>query len=244
MSIYEPCQELKPEESERGGDPAIWISKRRDLLDWFRREAPSLASAYEAAVLLIDMPAFPARVHLVCHVVRDIYSKLPEILDGEFRRTNAGEVYRSSVDEVEAHWKSSSRSLLQPDGSPASALKTADKVVVLAAAAKSVDNLLEKHRALKDQPRSAEVLVRALYRRFAESGLNPPARLAQAFEDERRWFMQRAHLVIDTTKVPTDVGLVKHFTSFERALYSLVGQYFSGKKEIDAIIEQANQRAG
>ena len=241
MSIFDGSQSPEPVIAEHGRQSVVWTSQRRQLLAWFRREAPSLAPAYDAAVQIAYMPSMPAKVHLVCHVVRDIYSKLPEILDGEYRRTNSGEMYRSFVERIEAHWANANRPLLAVGASPATGTHTADEVSISAAAARSVDRLLERHRALKKEPRSAEVLARALYRRFAESGLDAPGRLVGAFEAERVWFTKRAHLVREKEKLPCDDGLVEHFTSFERALYSLVGKYFTGKKEIDAILEQANR---
>ena len=44
-------------------------------------------------------------------------------------------------------------------------------------------------------------------------------------------------------KVPNDDGLIAHFESFERAFHSLVGPYFSGKEELDAILHDTNTPA-
>lgn len=214
---------------------------RQELVQWFEREAPSLAPAYRAAIQILKISAMPARVHLVSHIVRDIYGKLPEILDGEYRRTNAGELYRSLVDKVEGHWGQSKGTALHGENRASTDVAAAAAVAVSVAAARSVDDLLERHRRLKEQPRSAVVLARAMYRRFAESGLEAPRRLVDQFERERVWFTKRAHLVIEMEKVPSDDGLMEHFAAFERALYSLVGQYFTGKTEIDAILQQANR---
>ena len=60
----------------------IWTPIRQSLLNWLKREAPSLADAYEGAVRLLHMPGFPGKVHFVSHVVRDIYNTLPRVLDG------------------------------------------------------------------------------------------------------------------------------------------------------------------
>lgn len=241
MSVFDPAKTSESWTPVDKLDPAIWTLQRQHLLDWFRKEAPSLAPAYEAAVRILNMPSMPAKVHLVCHVVRDIYARLPEILDGEYRRQNAGEVYRSHVDNIDSLWVRSSKSLLNTHDPSADAMSGSHDVTIAIAAARAVENLLEKHRELKKQPRSAEILAGTLYRRFAESGLGAPRRLVDTFETERDWFTKRAHLVIEEKKLPTEDGLVEHFASFENALYSLVGQYFAGKKEIDAILQQTNQ---
>lgn len=56
--------------------------RRRELLGWFDRNAPSLCEAYEAAVRLLNLPGFPARVHLIAHLVRDIANRLPDVIEG------------------------------------------------------------------------------------------------------------------------------------------------------------------
>lgn len=238
MSVFGPNEHPQDDSDSVGSRLS---PMRQELVRWFEREAPSLAPAYRAAIQILDMPSMPARVHLVSHIVRDIYGKLPEILDGEYRRTNAGEVYRSFVDKVEANWGQSKGPSAHMGDEPPTDVAATSSVTVSVAGARAVDDLLDRHRSLKEQPRSVEVLARAMYRRFAESGLEVPRRLVEQFEAERVWFTKRAHLVIEEEKLPTDDGLVAHFTAFERALYSLVGQYFAGKTEIDAILQQANR---
>jgi hypothetical protein len=46
------------------------------------------------------------------------------------------------------------------------------------------------------------VLARSLFRRFKESGLAAPRTLVDAFEEERKWFSKRAHLL----REPKDVS--------------------------------------
>lgn len=221
-------------------DASCWTPQRRGLLEWFNRDAPSLASAYEAAVQLISSPAMPARVHLVCHIVRDIFNQLPEILDGEYRFQSTGASYPGLVDTIAEHWKLQDWTQYGEENPSAVGVASTDTVVVGVAGARAVEKLLKCRESLENQRRSTEVLAEALYRRFAEAGLDPPARLSAAFESERKWFTKRAHLVRDHAKLPTDQGLSEHFAAFEQALYSLVGQYFTGRGEIDAILDEAN----
>jgi len=41
-------------------------------------------------------------------------------------------------------------------------------------------------------------------------------------------------------KIPTDHRLVENFERFERAFHSLVGPYFTGKEELDEILQATN----
>ena len=240
MSDFDIASAPSPDPSSASPAASIWNPARSELLEWFRRDAPSLAGPYEAAVFLVYTPSVPARVHLVCHLVRDIYVTLPQILDGDFRFQSAGAVYPSFVEKIATHWRSPDSSSLSTAATPAQAPGAPDSVGVPWAGARAVDDLLAKYEAIKKQPKSAEVLARALFRRFAESGFEPPTRLASMFEKERVWFVQRAHLKREHTEAHSEDELLEHFASFEGALHSLVGRYFTGREDLDAILSEAN----
>ena len=244
QSTSSPTQENEAFVEPRLGQPYVsqWTPRRRELLQWFQKEAPSLASAYEAVIEILGMPRMPAKAHLVGHIVRDIYNKLPEILDGQYRRTNSGEVYKGYAEKIEKVWETGTLLGVGKDHTPEPSLPELDKIAISVAAFQSVERLLNKHKELGQEPRSMEVLARALYRRFAEARLDVPRRLVANFEEERIWFTNRAHLGRDLAKLPNEEGLAEHFASLESALYSLVGQYFTGKEEIDVILQLGNQR--
>ena len=107
QSTSNPTQESEAFVEPHLGQPYVsqWTPQRRELLQWFQKEAPSLASAYEAVIEILGMPRMPAKAHLVGHIVRDIYNKLPEILDGQYRRTNSGEVYKDYAERIEKVWE-------------------------------------------------------------------------------------------------------------------------------------------
>jgi hypothetical protein len=243
MSIYEDNQSANLDATEPALEVPEWPPRRRELLKWFQTEARSLAPAYEAAVRLVNMPSFPAREHLVGHVVRDIYDKLPEIMHGEYRRKPYGGAIRSFVDRVESEWKTTDVLSTASSGPEAAPTQTADRIEIPWKAVQAVESLLHQHRHLNRQESPSEILARTLCARYAEAGLERPARLMKHFKDERQWFLGRAHVPNDERKRRGDEGLEERFESFEDALYSLVGQYFAGKKEIDDILAKANKRA-
>jgi hypothetical protein len=77
--------------------------RRRELLEWFKRNAQSLAEAYEAAIRLLQTPTFPARHHLIGHLIRDIANRLPDVLEG----TTSNRVdYHSHLDGIASNWLS------------------------------------------------------------------------------------------------------------------------------------------
>lgn len=238
MSIYEHSQNAEREVPEAQLATPEWTPRRRELLKWFLDEAPSLAPAYEAAVRLLNMPTFPAREHLIGHIVRDIYDILPSILDRAYKRRPYGGAIRSYVDKVQSEWKTEDGPITVSDGSQTQQIQTADRAEIPWAAAQAVESLLQQHDDLKREDRPSEILARVLYAWYAEAGLERPHRLVKHFKDEHKWFMERTHFPNDEEKRHGDEGLEEHFASFEDALYSLVGQYFGGKKEIDDILGQ------
>lgn len=54
--------------------------EREQLKAWLGAHTPVLAAAYEAALRLLEMPGFPARAHLLAHLVREIANGLPEVV--------------------------------------------------------------------------------------------------------------------------------------------------------------------
>lgn len=223
-----------------GGTYPGWRRHQTQLLEWFQCDAPSLADPYRASVTLMSDRTFPARVHLICHIVRDIYSKLPEALDGSYRRREANEV-SNAIDNMAPHWEPYRREPFHEANGPEPAAGKGNGVLVSSIAVRGVAELLSLRQAIKSQPTSAEVLARALFQRFVESGVAPPNRLIKTFVQERQWFTNRAHLVRDSDKLPSDEGLGEHFESFERTLHSLVAPHFTVQQELNDILQQANQ---
>lgn len=240
MHASPPTEESRiAQESERETSPA-WRPHQLQLLEWFSSEAPSLAAPYEAAVKLMNDVEFPARVHLICHIVRDIYSRLPEVLDGSHRRVEATAV-NEAIDKLAVSWGQYSGESFTEHNSDSPGPESTTHVRVSVLAARKVQELFLLRRSIKKQPKSAEVLALALYKRFVESGRAPHTRLIKTFENERRWFTGRAHLVRDNEKIPSVDGLEEHFSTFERTLHSLVAPHFTVQQELSDILQQANQ---
>ncbi len=77
--------------------------QRQELVRWFNDRAPSFTAGYVAAVRLLHVPSFPARVHVICHLVRDIYQFLPATL-GVKRPPRAADVFPPLVAELVGAW--------------------------------------------------------------------------------------------------------------------------------------------
>ncbi len=213
-----------------------WTSARLELLSWFGQKAPSIAPAYEGAVRLLYTPDFPGRIHFVCHVVRDIYNVLPQILDG-VTRVSAGEAYPPILAKLQQHWPSVGTSFVESDSA-----SIQDIVPISRITYKIVDKLVRKSRDITSQKTTGESLSRILCRENPTEDVHIPLRLIEGFDTARKWFVSRAHLVHTIEKLPADDGLLEQFEAFEKTLFSFVGQYFSGTRELDDILQQANDQ--
>lgn len=117
-------------------------------------------------------------------------------------------------------------------------------VPVSAQVHRCVKNMVEKSSELKNQSTVGKQLALVLFRsldRRQDEFIEPW--IIDAFDSEYNFFVKRAHLAVSIDKIPTDEGLLEHFEAFERAFHSLVGPYFSGKEELDAILRDTNAAA-
>ena len=223
--------------SETVSEEYCWAKQRRELIQWMEDQAPSFVEGYVGAVRLLYTLSFPARVHFVCHVVRDIYRRLPSSL-GMKTLPRPGEVFPSMVKELVKRWEQF------PVSGESKSEKVGSETAVSCQVHRQIVKIVQKSVEIAEQPsvgkQLAIVLFRSLERRQDEF-IHPW--IIESFDAEYDFFVKRAHLAESVDKVPNDDGLITHFEGFERAFHSLVGPYFSGKEELDAILQDTNQAA-
>ena len=216
---------------------AYWTKQRHELVRWLDDRAPSFTDGYVGAVRLLHTPSFPARVHLVCHVVRDIYRYLPAAL-GVKLMPRPAEVFPNMVEKLAKLWvKYPPNSALSSDG-------TGDDFTMNPQVYRYTERIIQKSVQIAGQPTVGGQLAIALYKsldRRQDEYIHPW--IIRSFDDEFNFFVSKAHLVKSLDRVPTDEGLIEHFEAFERAFHSLVGSYFSGKEELDDILQDTNETA-
>ena len=210
-----------------------WTRTRQELVRWMEDRAPSFAEGYMGAVRLLHMPTFPGRVHFICHVVRDIYRHLPTTV-GMKSKPRPVEVFPGMVMKLVDCWNRF------PPRSTGSGRNGSD-VSISPQVHSYIVKIVKKSEELSKQPRVGTQLAIALFRsldRREDDFIEPW--IIDAFDREYDFFVKRAHLATHVDKVPSDDGLLEHFEAFERAFHSLVGPYFSGKDELDAILQDTN----
>lgn len=211
-----------------------WTKQRRELAAWFEDRVPSFTEGYVASVRLLHENFFPARIHLVCHVVRDIYRRLPGSL-GYSNTSRPTEVFPNMVKALVKKWEEyPPPGNVDTDGA-SSGIQVSRQVF------RYVEKIIEKSNEMASQPSVGNHLAIALFRSIdrRDDEFIPPW-VIDAFNAEYDFFVARAHLVLEMKKVPDDDGLIENFEKFERAFHSLVGPYFSGKEELDDILQSTN----
>jgi hypothetical protein len=212
-------------------DPVIWTEQRKELRDWFRRNAPSLLSLYEGCVLLLDSPN-PSRHHFIASAVRDIINLLPQII-------GAGRLaprldYAKQVSAIAEHWPVAT--LINEESS------SGDSVGLSASAYLATEELIVAHRNTPPQRKRTEFLLRALLERQSLDSNVPIDLLVDAIGRIFRWCGKWKHGSHEMRTPPTDLEIAKQVHNFEQSLHVIVGQFFYGTAELDAILQATNAK--
>lgn len=214
--------------------PLWWSSLRSELHQWFKERAPSFADGYFASVQILNSSNFPARVHFICHAIRDIYRNLPASL-GLKVQARPSEVFPNMVKDLVKICDAHPAELIE-HGASQSMYAIAPKVF------KQGEKIVKKSKQMSDQPTIGQQLAIALFRSQERGDEFIEPRVMELFDSEYKFFVARAHLVSSIDRVPSDEGLVEHFERFEKAFHSIVGPYFSSKEKLDVILQDTNQQ--
>ena len=215
----------------------IWASRRLELLRWFQQAAPSLADPYRAAVELIANGSFPARIHLIGHIVRDICNRLPDFL-GSARDPLDYSKELKLIAEVWPASATTANTAYSSGGEP-----FPDNMVLLPKqAVVAVDALLRKH-GTGQRNRDVVAKMFALAAEADEAGQEQLRPIVDEFFKTGEWFMHRTHLTAKVTSAPDESELIRKFEQFELITLSLVRSFFTTADELDELIQEANSSA-
>lgn len=208
--------------------------RQRELLGWFDRNAPSLHEAYEAAIQLLYLPDFPARVHLIGHLVRDIANRLPDVIEGS---TSDRVQYENMLDNIAPLWQEHFHP--KPSYSNSSAPSTNVSGGLPPQLFKEINELVLAHKKRREKPRPEERLFRSELLGEAETPdlLRP---METQFKKISKWFMKKTHLQNNVREPVPECELAQKFELFERALFALKGQFFAAIGELDEILQDTN----
>lgn len=224
-------QDSFPTMTHARADTDPWTPERRRLREWLDENAPKLAAPYEAAVRLLHEPAFPARWHLLSHLVREIANGLPEVVTGRrFERFDT----TKALDHLAEAWEKGYRddsSYAEPETALASS------VPIPAPLVRQVAQLVTDHQRPRRTKRDKTAqLIDAL--RPGSLELRPALEpILDAWAKTVDWFFKPVHVRRDDAREEQDEAeLQRRFRHFEDGLRGITAGHFSVVREIDAIL--------
>lgn len=225
-----------------GEDHTGWTNERLILRQWLEDQNPQLAETYAIVVKMMFGPWIPGYTCFVCHGVREIGNRLPDVVlgAGESRRLE----YRDQMDPIADSWRRSGipDALVVGMGGAVDTLKTpATPIGIPYKLAETIGKLVDAHLAVREK--NVDRAVRFFEYFMSPDQVGPDIIRAKAnvWRDTVDWFVARTHLRVDDhADVPYD-DLLSHFNAFESPLTSLFAGFYDTQDEIDAILDEANR---
>jgi hypothetical protein len=226
-------------------EKACWTPNRKELLEWLRRNATSLAELYEGAILLLTLAHPPGYTRFVAHAVREIKNRLPDAI---FGTTSGGRLdYTNRLENVAKDWKEAGFPI---DGTAPVAETSRSSVESLVFEVPLPRNLfLKVAKLLADHEEHRRKPIDAAIRLFEgnmdenQNFRNALRPVVEQWLAVNKWFMAKVH---DSGATDVAVGfddLQKNFELFESSLLVIVrgpSAFFATTAEIDEILEDAN----
>jgi hypothetical protein len=170
--------------------PGRTADQRAEIRAALEKHAPALVSRYDAAVRLVEDKAFPWRLRLLAHAVREIANALPEELLG----LKAGRDSDAVLEDITQAWERHvSPSAVAEPGSPAGAASTPPaEVPVPTDIFKKLDEYF-RTRARSTRRRDAAEALFAWSDPFNRVQLASLGPVLKAWLDATRWFVAATH---------------------------------------------------
>jgi len=213
-----------------------WTPRRRELQQWFERNAPALGEVYAGAVLLLHDERIPGYRRLVAHAMREIGNRLPDVVGDEIR----GRVqYANHLDKLQKKWAQWGPECLG-DGSWPSLPGTTNHVAVDVRLIRLVVALIDDHAEARERPpeRARRLFLAVSDGVGPHPGLGP---VVDQWVDLTKWAMSKTHVPSGPNPKDIDAAELRaRFSLFEDTLIALLGTFYTNVEDLDAILEVAN----
>lgn len=225
-------------------------ARQRQILDKLDDLGPELGDAYQAALLLMADDAFPVRVRLVAHLVREITNRLPDYLDVPVDKGKAE--YVNLLDEIAPLWEaemSEQASFARRPSAVQEAGTTPDvtevrTVKISAGLQRKIDGLLAEHsRSRATARQKLGAVIRSIDNGGRGGSNSDPDPIVGHWKKLTDWFVKRAHFP-GPGKTPADFEECRlRFAMFESVLFAVLTPFYAAVEGLDEILEQANRPA-
>ncbi|MFH0984317.1 MAG: hypothetical protein V1882_02150 [Candidatus Omnitrophota bacterium] len=213
-----------------------WTDSRREIKDWFDKQAPHLGELYEAALIILYFDNFPGRIRLVSHAVREIRNRLPDAISGQIISQQLD--YKFRLDEIFSVWTSLEipitplRSSASPSTSPPGIVQIPEIMF------EKIQLLVNDHNETSEKKLDA---ARRLFEALAPENKKLQIEIKPMILQWLKvteWFVDNAHEKVEPSKENKDEEIFKRFELFEVTLNALISkQFFKTIKELDEILK-------
>lgn len=235
---------LKPHNADMSDDPSGWTGERLTLRHWLDDQNSHLGDAYAVVVELLFGRPMPGYAYFVCHGVREIGNRLPDVV---LRTATCSRLeYKDHVETIARLWARGhmSDALTVGVGESSDPLRTpTTRIAAPRELVERIGELVDAHTAVRETNADRA-------RRFFEYFVSPErvgadviAAKARQWRATINWFVDRVHLRVDDPIVVTHDELLSHFDAFETPLASLFTGFYETLDKIDAILDEANRRS-
>ena len=221
--------------SETNPEP-YWNDARKELRDWFQRNAPSLGELFEGALKIIHTENFPGRTRFVAHSVREIRNALPRAFGGPKGRCD----YKTHIEKIKQDCLSAGLTMdrILPITNPME--QPPDDILVPRILWQKITTLIKDHDEASE--RLYEAATR-LFEAIAPNNKNAGVILRPIIKQwltVTDWFMHRAHDSGHQDNEFDNAEFQKQFLLFEQMLSALVSSFYKTTGELDEILEDTN----
>jgi len=230
--------------SGSGISEEYWTLKRKELVNWFMRNAPSLGELYEGAVqLLFADPPIPGCSRFIAHAVREISNRLPDVLTGHPTSSNRLD-YVNRFDNLVKLCEC--KRIPLDDSIPVSvdiadSEPRPDSILVPHEIYLEVVRLLKDHKDTRKKPLEKAFIVFSELAPENSDLIDAMRPVLLQWKKIGDWAVGRAH---DSGRTDAELlnEVFQNFIEFEQILASLIRQFFATMEDLDAILEEANAR--
>jgi hypothetical protein len=225
--------------NDRSGPPGAaeplgsWTPQRREQLEWFRKTAPGLAEAYQAAVELVGATEFPGISQFLAHAMRDIMNRLPDALAAKAEWMDAA----GALDRIRASWLRTGLLLSESLEDGTGNAPPVPEVAIPGALYREIRDVLRERGEAGDR---SEEAATGVFRAILPAGSPVSLVLLGEWLEARRWAARKAHFNHDAPRRTEWLESVAMFERFEALMRGLIAPFFVVSRELDEILEDAN----
>ena len=223
--------------------PEYLTATRNSLLVWLERNASELAKLYLSALkLLFEDKEFPARFYLTAHAVREIRNRLPDAVVGVAKTPRVE--YVQWLDKIAKEWgeefrfdDSGAESTPISPSSPSSTVKVEISLNLF----RKISSLVKEHSDNRIKNRET---TQKMFLAISPEDYETPEALEPIvthWMKKTQWF-QKAHVSDIKKREWNEREFLHNFDIFERAMGSLIHEFYKELDELDNVLEQANRR--